>query len=419
MLRARPNLKNKLSATLKSWLPILQSDPLEIEETLLTCARDNPFVRVQSGMRTDFSSQRFYKLPKNALGDHIERLSVRPKTLHQTLNEQLLSPLFPTQMSLKIAMDIIDNLSPEGYFEGDTQTQASSLGVLASDYEKVRQRFAYLDPPGIAARDLMESFYFQLIQHEELDLPTYELCAKILEDLEQHQKYRHNPLYLKAMQTITSFKNPPALEFSENLPPIIPDILVLEEDGDISVQLNEGYYPKVVLEQHKITADNGYLKEKLKEARDLVDALQMRHQTIQKIGLMLVEYQYDFFKGGAIKPMRLVDIAEEFGYSASTISRAISNKYLACSRGVFAIKCFFATALEGDVSNAAIKEFLLEIISKEDRQHPMSDLKILELVERQFGLKMVRRTITKYRKLLNIASSTERKKLYNIALNLT
>ncbi|BEG57942.1 hypothetical protein NHP21005_16300 [Helicobacter sp. NHP21005] len=195
--------------------------------------------------------------------------------------------------------------------------------------------------------------------------------------------------------------------------------MVFEEDGDISVQLNEGYYPKVVLEQDKIVADNGYLKEKLREARDLVDALQMRHQTIQKIGLMLVEYQYDFFKGGAIKPMRLVDLAEEFGYAASTISRAISNKYLACNRGVFAIKSFFTTALEGDVSNAAIKEFLLELISKEDKQHPMSDLKILELVEKQFGLKMVRRTITKYRKLLNIASSTERKKLYGMALDLT
>ncbi|CCM12199.1 RNA polymerase factor sigma-54 [Helicobacter heilmannii] len=419
MLRARPNLKNKLSATLKSWLPILQSDPLEIEETLLNCAKDNPFVRVQSGISTDFSSHKFYKPPKNALGDQIERLSVRQKSLHETLNEQLLPPLFPTPMSLKIAGDIIENLSPEGYFEGDTQAQALSLGVEVADYEKVRQRFAYLDPPGVAARDLLESFAFQLTQHEELDIPTYELCAQILKDLEQHQQHRQHPLYAKAMQVITSFKNPPALDFAESLPPIVPDILVLEEDGGISVQLNEGYYPKVVLEQGKIAADNGYLKEKLKEARDLVDALQMRHQTIQKIGLMLVEYQYDFFKGGTIKPMRLVDLAEEFGYAASTISRAISNKYLACNRGVFAIKSFFATALEGDVSNAAIKEFLLELISKEDKQHPMSDLKILELVEKQFGLKMVRRTITKYRKLLNIASSTERKKLYGMALDLT
>ncbi|CCF80669.1 RNA polymerase sigma-54 factor RpoN [Helicobacter bizzozeronii CCUG 35545] len=200
------------------------------------------------------------------------------------------------------------------------------------------------------------------------------------------------------------------------IPPIIPDLLVLEEEGNIFVQLNEGYYPKVVIEEVKIKQNNAYLKEKLKEARDLVDALQMRHQTIQKIGLMLVEYQYDFFKGKEIKPMRLVDIANEFGYSPSTISRAISNKYLECSRGIFPIKSFFTTALEGDVSNASIKDFILELVKNEDRQRPMSDLKMLELVERKFGLKMVRRTITKYRKLLNIASSSERKKLYGMRL---
>ncbi|BCZ17558.1 hypothetical protein NHP190003_08400 [Helicobacter sp. NHP19-003] len=208
MLRARPNLKNKLSATLKSWLPILQSDPLEIEETLLNCAKDNPFVRVQSGMRTDFSSHKFYKPPKNALGEQIERLSVCQKSLHDTLSEQLLPPLFPTEMSLIIAADIIDNLSPEGYFEGDIQAQALSLGVATSDYEKVRQRFAYLDPPGIGACDLLESFNFQLAQHEELDTPTYELCAKILKDLKQHQQHRNNPYTPKPCRSSLPLKTP-------------------------------------------------------------------------------------------------------------------------------------------------------------------------------------------------------------------
>ncbi|WP_104695026.1 RNA polymerase factor sigma-54 [Helicobacter salomonis] len=419
----RPKLapKNKLSATLKSWLPILQSGPLEIEETLQAYAKDNPCVQVQSALSADFSTCQMHKVArsntpslKNTMSDKIESLSVRESTLYETLNQQLLPPLFPTEISVQIAQDIIDNINQEGYFEGDVCDLALALGVCVEDYEKVRQRFAYLDPPGVGARDLQESFFFQLSQHSELDAPIYELCTQILDDLAQHREYSHVAGYAQAMKIITSFKNPPALDFHDPSPLVIPDILVLEEQGEISVQLNDSYYPKVVIEEPKIKESHDYLKEKLKEARDLIDALQMRQQTILKIGLMLVEYQYDFFKGKEIKPMRLVDIANEFGYSPSTISRAISNKYLECTRGIFPIKSFFTTALEGDISNASIKDFILERIKTEDPLKPLSDLKILELVEAKFNLKMVRRTITKYRKLLNIASSSERKKLYGM-----
>ncbi len=413
-----PAPKGKLSATLKSWLPILQSGPLEMEETLQGYVQDNPCVRVQSALSTDFSSQKFYKPPrpslKNTMTDKIESLSVYAPTLYESLEQQLLPPLFPTETSLKIAHDIIENLNREGYFEGDVQAQALALGVDAQDYEKVRQRFAYLDPPGVGAVDLEESFLFQLTHHEELDTPTYDLCVKIVHHLEKHKDFSHLKAYPKAMKVITSFKNPPAIDFGEISLPVIPDLFICEDNGEISVRLNDAYYPKIVIEELNIKEPCGYLKEKLKEARDLVDALQMRQQTLLKIGLMLVEYQYDFFKGKEIKPMRLVDIANEFGYSTSTISRAIANKYLECTRGTFPIKSFFTTALEGDISNTSIKDFILESVKQENPQRPLSDMKLLELVENKFGLKIVRRTITKYRKLLNIASSSERKRLYSL-----
>ncbi|WP_199769170.1 RNA polymerase factor sigma-54 [Helicobacter cynogastricus] len=413
-----PTPKGKLSATLKSWLPILQSGPLEIEETLQAYVQDNPCVRVQSALNTDFSTQKFYKplrpSLKNTMSDKIESLSVRPPTLYEALIWQLLPPLFPTEISLKIATDIIDNLNPEGYFEGDIQGQALALGVSVENYEKVRQRFAYLDPPGVGALGLEESFLFQLAHHDELDTPTYNLCIEIIHHLEKHKDFSHLEDYHKAMKVITSFKTPPAIDFSGMSLPVIPDLFICEDNGEVSVRLNDAYYPQIVIEELNIKESCGYLKEKLKEARDLVDALQMRQQTLLKIGLMLVEYQYDFFQGKEIKPMRLVDLANEFGYSTSTISRAIANKYLECNRGIFPIKNFFTTALEGDISNASIKDFILESVKQENPQHPLSDIKLLELVENKFGLKIVRRTITKYRKLLNIASSSERKKLYSL-----
>ena len=102
---------------------------------------------------------------------------------------------------------------------------------------------------------------------------------------------------------------------------------------------------------------------------------------------MIVDYQYDFFTGGEMKPMKLKDIAQELGYAPSTISRAISNKYLECSRGVFAIKSFFTTAIDGDVSNASIKDFLLEIIKSENKKKPLSDVKILSMIEKRIWAK--------------------------------
>ena len=113
-----------------------------------------------------------------------------------------------------------------------------------------------------------------------------------------------------------------------------------------------------------------------------------------------------------MKPMRLKDIADDLGRNPSTISRAIANKFLECSRGLIPIKSFFATALDDEISNKAIKDFILNLIKNENQAKPLSDLRILELIKREFGIEIVRRTITKYRKILNIASSSERKKIY-------
>ena len=145
----------------------------------------------------------------------------------------------------------------------------------------------------------------------------------------------------------------------------------------------------------------------------------MRKATLKKIGLMIVEYQYDYFSGGDIKPMKLKNIAEDLGYNPSTISRAIANKYLECPRGTIALKSFFTASLGADgdgeeVSNAAIKDFISHVIKNENAQKPLSDLKILELAQKEFSVSMVRRTITKYRKALNIGSSSERKRIYEM-----
>jgi RNA polymerase sigma-54 factor len=129
---------------------------------------------------------------------------------------------------------------------------------------------------------------------------------------------------------------------------------------------------------------------------------------------MIVEYQYDFFTGGVIKPLTLKMLADEFGHNPSTISRAIANKYIACDRGTYAMKEFFTTAIDEDISNATIKDFVAECVKGESHKKPLSDMKLLEMVEAKFKISMVRRTIAKYRSQANIAGSSERKKLYQL-----
>lgn len=418
-LRQAAQVKGKLSATLKNWLPILQSNILEIEETLNQYALENPYISINSSITQDFSSK--LKRPqgnnpaKNSISDKIESLSIQEKGLYQVLEEQIAPPLFPTTISQQIALDIIDNINEEGYFDACIEERAEALDLPSEQYEKIRQRFCYLEPRGIGAKDMQECLLFHLQDLSDISDELYDLCSSIIRELDNHTHFKKHPLYTQALELIKTFQTPPALAYMEQDACIIPDIFVLQEDDQISVMLNDDYYPQITIDTLQIKQNHQYLKTKLKEARDLVDALDMRKQTLRKIGLMIVEYQYDFFMGKEIKPMKLKDLAEEFGHAQSTISRAISNKYLECNRGIFPIKNFFTTAIDGDTSNASIKQFISDLIKQESKTKPLSDLKILELIEERFSIKMVRRTITKYRKQLNIASSSERKRNYAIS----
>jgi RNA polymerase sigma-54 factor len=277
----------------------------------------------------------------------------------------------------------------------------------------VRLRFAHIEPVGIAAKNLAESFLFQLDSSDISD-KAYPLAIKVIEDLDNIYAYSDEADFPEVMRVLGTFKNPPAIEYQEESSHVVPDLMIFFNDDDsIEVKLNDAYYPTINIDTN-YGVEHEYVSQKIKEAKSLVDALDMRKATLYKVGLMIVEYQYEFFTGGAIMPLTLKTLADEFGHNPSTISRAIANKYIACNRGVFAMKEFFTTAIDEDVSNAAIKEFVVNLVKQENRKKPLSDMKLLEMIQDKFKVQMVRRTIAKYRKQLNIAGSSERKKLYHL-----
>ncbi|MGF7441324.1 RNA polymerase factor sigma-54 [Campylobacter concisus] len=414
MLRQKQTLapKIKLNQTLRSWLPILQSGLDELKETLEPFIKDNPFATIEHKNLEKSEKKRnfFEQVSRNSVTESIEALSIYKESLYEKLISQINPPLFPTQKSQDIAYKIIECLDDEGYFSYDDEIFA---GFNESEVERVRARFAYLEPCGVGAKDVKESFLFQLGE-AEVSEEIVECTRKIILNFENIEKLRKLKFYDDALKIIKKFKNPPAIEYLEEASQKVPDIFVLSTSSGVSVQINDDYYPEILIDTEGLDEKEAFVSSRIKEASELIDALEMRKSTLYKIGLMIVEYQYDYFLGGDIKPMKLKDLADELGRNPSTISRAIANKYLSCSRGTVALKNFFSTGFDEETSNAAIKEFLLELIKGEDHKKPLSDLKIQELIQAKFNIQIVRRTITKYRKILNIGSSSQRKRVYQI-----
>jgi len=417
MLRVKTSveLKNKLSNTLRNWLPILQSSLSDLGEAMAPFVEGNPLIDVKSGYEESFEARIPKKIQfgyvQNSHSEAIEALTVQSKSLFDILQEQIDSSLFPTPLSQMIATHIIENLDEGGYYEGDSGGFCSEHGINPDQFEKVRLRFVHVEPIGIGSKNVSESFLFQL-ESAAISDEGYSLARKMIENLDELGRYRKEGAFDEAMKVIGSFKNPPAIDYLEDSMQIVPDLMIYNDpDEGIEVRLNDQYYPSVVIDS-AYGVDHPFVREKLKEAKSLVDALEMRKATLYKVGLMIVEYQYDFFIGGAIKPLTLKTLADEFGHNPSTISRAIANKYIACDRGIYPMKDFFTTAIDEDVSNAAIKEYVSELVKNESHKKPLSDMKLLEMIQDKFKITMVRRTIAKYRKQLNIAGSSERKQLY-------
>lgn len=409
--------KHKLSNTLRNWLPILHSSLSDLGEAMAPFVEANPVIEIKSGFEEDF--ERF--LPKkiisssvaNSRTEQIEALTIQHRSLFDVLDEQIDSSLFPTPKSKEAAYFIVANLDENGYYEGESELFCKLNNMTLEEFEKIRLRFAHIEPVGIAAKNLQESFLFQLDSSDVSD-EAYSLAIKVINDLENIYAYSNEKNFAEVMRVLGTFKNPPAIEYLEESSQVIPDLMIFFNDNDsIEVKLNDAYYPTINIDTNYGVAHE-YVSQKIKEAKGLVDALDMRKATLYKVGLMIVEYQYEFFTGGAIMPLTLKTLADEFGHNPSTISRAIANKYIACNRGIYAMKDFFTTAIDEDVSNAAIKEFVVNLVKNENRKKPLSDMKLLELIQDKFKVEMVRRTIAKYRKQLNIAGSSERKKLYQL-----
>ncbi len=402
-MKLKTKLTNKLSTKLLGFLPILKAGVDELFEEIKEISKENPYIEANNRRFVTVSNL------KNANADEIEALTIDEETLYESLLRQIeTSNLFPTEKSKKIALKIIEDINNEGFFEGSEKDIARNLGVEMNTVKKIRERFMYLSPAGVGAKDLKESMMFQLHNIDMSD-DVYKLVKEMIKHLEKINKFSNEKYYSDALKIIKQLKFIPAMKYIKD-EEIIPEIIILNIDGELEIKINDEHYPEVDIKDPE--SKSGFSKEKFKEARDIVDALEMRKATLKKIALMIAEIQYEFFQGGVIKPMKIKDIADELGYAPSTISRAISNKYLLCDRGIIPLKNFFSIALDDEVSSNQIKEEIKNLIKNEDKNKPLSDDKLMEIINKKYNLNLVRRTISKYRDQLKIPTSRERKRMY-------
>jgi len=334
-----------------------------------------------------------------------------------------------------IAERIIGNINEDGYLVSSLEELAQAAGTTIEKTSEIREKIKLFDPVGVGSADLKECLLAQMdnlqikdeiartIIHEHLPLlerSDFTQLAKLLGVPLASVKYH--------IEIIKRLDPTPGRKYSQDRTSyVVPDILVTKEGNDLKMSLNDEGLPRLRINSYyrtllaKAFKENPeayrYLKDKMKKALWFLRSLDQRDQTIFKVAKYIVDKQRDFIEKGMdyLKPLTLIEIAQEIGVHESTVGRVVANKHIITPRGVFSLKYFFHKALRGDfgedISSLRIKERLRKLVESEDRNNPLSDMEIEEILARE-NFKIARRTVAKYRKQLKIQPSHIRKRKF-------
>jgi RNA polymerase sigma-54 factor len=357
----------------------------------------------------------------------------RERNLHQHLIWQLeVSRLDPREVWIGEAL--VDALNDDGYLSESLADIARSLSVdlpvSEQDVERVLTFLQTLDPAGIGARTVAECICLQLAQLEpstpgrELaiaiaDSHLQEMADRDLSGLRQRLGVDEDALH-EALALIRGCNPRPGSGF-ESAPPeyIVPDVFVRRSAQGWIVEVNPASVPRLRVNQGYAglvsrSQDYATLRAQLQEARWLIRSLEIRGETLLKVARTIVKRQVAFLEKGdeAMQPMILRDVAEAVGLHESTVSRVTTGKYMHTPRGIFEFRFFFSSHVSGaggeDISSVAIRARIRKLIAEEPPGKPLSDAQLAEALSRE-GVTVARRTVAKYREVLGLATSSERR----------
>ena len=388
----------QLNQGLQQSLRVLQMSGLELEREVGDWLQDNPLLeRREPAEEGRFEPTRLSAAvsSRNQIGgedaEDVWATIADEEDFKRYLHNQVCEHPLSEQEAARVHI-LIDSLDEQGYLTDSLEEIIDNTPLEwmldEDDMQDALDRLQNFDPPGVGAADLRESLII-------------EAALELIAGLNPY------PAYGFASAEPTAF--------------IQPDVWVREgEDGRWEVVGNEQAWPQLAMNEELADAlkDEGIdevWREKIQEARQKIDSLELRKNTVIRLAEYIVARQEDFFIFGEIGlvPMLMKDAAAELGLAESTVSRAANNKYLSCPRGLFALRYFFSQAVNAEdgqegTSQSAVKAMLAQLIENEDKHKPHSDEALAQLLKRQ-GIDIARRTVAKYRESLNIAPAHQRR----------
>ena len=365
--------------------------------------------------------------------------------LEQTLAEKItLKSILKNQAQLEFSIDtekqiaelLIDYIEPSGWLLQSLEELESFSGFTKQQIESVLKRMQNFDPSGVFARNLKECLSLQLKNEDSFNEKNKIIIdnLELLGDgnLRELQKLTNmNDEDLKESIRKIRLLNPkPGFKYSEeNSDLLSPDVIVTKNNDAWSVELNNSTLPRVTVNNEYINeiealrcsdSDKKFISENINSAKWLLKAIEQRNITTLKISSEIVNQQKEFFKKGKkfLKPMILKDVAKKIDMHESTVSRVTSNKLILTPRGIFEMKIFFSASInstnDGESHSAAsVRESLKKLITNEPLNSPFSDEALVGKLQLE-GINLARRTVAKYRELLNIPSSSIRRRMMKI-----
>ena len=351
-------------------------------------------------------------------------------TLRHFITEQAVG--FPEE-ELPLVELIAGSLDEDGYLRIPVSELARDEGVHEKQLERVLEKIRNFEPAGVGARDLADCLLLQLSRRGEGNGLAARIISHHLQQLARH-RYEEIAKELRvpvqdvtaATRLIATLEPKPGRPFAESDEQgVIPDLIVVPKmDGEgFAVRLNDEELPRLKInnEYKELLAGRGeneetllYLREKIRGARFFMRSLEQRQQTLLAIGNQIVSRQEEFFNRGAValKPLIMAQVADAVGVHVTTVSRAVSGKYMETPQGLFEMRYFFTPGFQNSdgssVSNETVKAAIREMVEGESTRSPLSDQEIVDALEGR-GLRVARRTIAKYREQLGILPSHLRK----------
>lgn len=351
-----------------------------------------------------------------------------------SLQESLLEQVRLSDMSeedLPIAEMIIGNIDDYGYLQATLEELSSSTSIPTERIQEVLSAIQGFDPPGVGARDLRECLLLQLDREGRQKTLEYRVIRDHMKALEKRRLPEIARGVGETVETVQKAAGriglmefrPGRAFLPDNDQYILPEVFVSKVDGEFVVTTNNEQIPhlrisntyKDLMGQSESSQEvRDYIREKIRAGKFLIKSLHQRQQTILNIGNEIVKRQREFMEKGVafLKPLTMVQVAEVVGVHETTVSRAVSSKYMQTPQGVFEMKYFFTSGIQTSsgegMSNTSVKDMIADIFRKEDPSKPLSDQEVVRMLADK-GIVIARRTVAKYRSELNILPSNLRK----------